>query len=154
VRPAATSRRGAAARTPVRLDARLAVVLAALATAAPGLAWTDPEPQPRAEPKFDPVSRLGGGGALVGGPLACTASDRSHSVRVRIRVTLAQRSARAAGDAVWTGCCSKTSWRLGVPGARPFRAGPVQACALGVQRTPSGAVWDVRLWCQTLRLAA
>ena len=124
-----------------------------------GLGWTDPSIDPVAgKPRrFDPTAQLAGGGArvLVAGPLACTAKEKADGVRARarIRVTLAQRSAKASGEAASEGGCAKERWQVTVPAARSFKAGPAKACALGTQ-TKAGVVVDVLIWCQTIKLVS
>ena len=136
------------------LAAVFAAALVATAWTPAGLGWINPETTPVAQlPKFDATARLTSGGVLVAGPLACTAKEKAAGVRARIRVTLAQRSAKASGEALWRGGCEKARWKVNVPAARPFAAGPARACALGTQ-TKAGAIVDTLIWCQTIRLTA
>jgi hypothetical protein len=119
-------------------------------------AWVDPTTDPVAgtpkAPRFDARAPLSEDGrtATLAGPLACTSDE--GKMRVTIRVTLAQRSSRAAGETLWRGSCAKPRWKAAVTSERPFRPGSARACALGVQRSPDGTVHDVLSWCDTVRL--
>ncbi len=106
-------------------------------------------------PKFEPTARLAGGGSqvVIAGPLACSAKEAAAGVRARIRVTLAQRRTKAAGEAVWQRACTKPRWKVTVRSSHAFTAGTARGCALGTQ-TKAGTVVDVLIWCQTIKLVA
>jgi hypothetical protein len=139
----------------VALGAGLAFAL--LAPVAAG--WGDPTAELVAGgspgPKFDKTAKRTGGGATVAlaGPLACTETEIAEGLQVTIRITLAQRGARAAGEALWRGTCAKGRWKVSVRSTETFQAGNANACALGIQKR-DGAVHDVLLWCQRIKLVA